>query len=102
MTCKEYRAKSSLQSGIEPLDSCFYISADSNLYRLYRGNQESPVSKQKFLTEPGNKSSEEWDETSEERFWSSEEFFVSSLDNPEYLRMNFPISSTFQISAIET
>ena len=56
MTFEDYRAKSSLQSGVESLCRYSYISADFN---FYRGNRKSPWSKRKFLTEPGNKSSEE-------------------------------------------
>ena len=77
MIFEEYRAKSSLQSGIEPLYSYSYSSVDSN---FYRGNWKSPGRKREFSTEERNKTSEEWNKTSEEWNETSEEFFVSSLD----------------------
>ncbi len=51
-----YMARASLRSAISALDSYSYISAD---FSFYRGIWGSPGSKQKFSTEPGNKSSEE-------------------------------------------
>ena len=89
MNFEEYMAKSSLQSGIEPLYSYSYISADSNLYRR---NRESPGSKRKFSTEPGNKSSEEWNETAEERNQSSDEFSDSSVEIRRFPPRNCSIS----------
>ena len=77
MIFEEYRAKSSLQSGIKPLYSNSYISADSN---FYRGNRKYPARKRKFSREPWNKTSEEWNKTSEEWNETSDKFFVSSLD----------------------